>query len=93
MKKLMIMAVILFTAFFCQAQADTTKKEAPKVAAPVAKTEDKLTSILNQAYQKFGQDTGKYLTKEQWDMTMNILSTYLVAAMEAYNKKEGKPNK
>ncbi len=87
MKKVILTLAIVFAACCANAQAPTQPKDTTKKEQVPAK-QDKLTEIISQAYQKFGEETGKYLTKAQWDQTMAILSDYLRAAIEAYKKEE-----
>ena len=86
MKKISVLVAILFAAIFCQAQnkqQDTASQQPPALITPAI-----VGKALNEAYQKFGEDAGKFLTKEHWDATMNILSVYLKAALDAVSKKE-----
>ncbi len=91
MKKVLFTLALAFS--FCIAQSQTTPStKDTTVKAPVTteKPADKLTTVLTNAYKAFGEDTGKYLTKAQWDQTMAILSEYLRAAIETYKKEEPK---
>ncbi len=88
MKKVLFTLALAISFCFAQAQTDTTKKEPVKAPATEAKPADKLSTVLTNAYKAFGDETGKYLTKAQWDQTMYLLSEYLKAAIEAYYKKE-----
>lgn len=85
MKKTFILVAILFAATFCQAQNTTTQTPPPQ---PITVTQEVLVKTLNEVYQKFGEETGKFLTKEHWDATMGVLSVYLKAALDSLSKKE-----